>query len=884
MAAGMAQAGHAIVGAESPRSGTGVGVMPWGTGVAAVETAEVALQRVAAGILGGVPPQQFMDSIYTAGQQLGNRAFLRWVREWQGEGRGQATGSLPGEVTGVGVPGAASPVTVSGPLQLMPKKKKKKTVSAVGGESEVTTEASGGAGPGADVETLPVFGAAVSEAAVTMPHADPGVTATPGQKKKKKKSRVQVALNTLREEGVEAFKKYIEAEIGEVELLRTLVERIMRAEDLGGIKDTALRVVEGRVRVLGPETDPTMAVAGGLRPGQVVEKPVSAQVKPVLSKREKDFFNAVGRGDVGRTRYLLKHGSIDINMMEAAGPPLGLATYKGHTAIVRELLSVPGIDVNRAAIVGVTPLSLAVESGYVEGVKLLLVARGIDVNLATVRGATPLFIAALDGRTEVVELLLAIPGINVNSATSNENVTPLFAAAIKGHKDIVSLLLDAPNIDIDACRYTGATPLFVAAEYNFPGIVEQLVKRGADVNLALHTGKTPLCSAAYGGHVEVVRTLLQAPGIELYRTIEGGVAPLAIAARQGHKTIVKLLLRKGADPNFAITSSILPLHLACLYGHTAIAEILLHAGSDMDAETTIKITYTPFLLAQLAGHRKVMSVLAAFRRRRGEDPVRLEGLTPCLRPQGQALTEEAGETLSIPAALPDSPGKGSLAQAETLPAATAAVPSMPVRSGEGVSEAAVSSPLAQAQNELRQEVLNKLRDDNLEPLEGIRLLEDVNASSNIDGLCTLYNRLAGIERQKERARRRERRREVLPEAAVPTAAVAPVFSLGERTGLDAEAVEDGIKRHLSQRYHRFVGQAVNDMEFGRGKPTTGYRGIWHASAGIAGVGSCSVFYYLDGTGERIRIVGIGHHVGRAAYRLDYATEELGRSGQVLRIA
>ena len=123
------------------------------------------------------------------------------------------------------------------------------------------------------------------------------------------------------------------------------------------------------------------------------------------------------------------------------------------------------------------------------------------MNLVTARGETPLFLAALNGRAEMVELLLAIPGINVNSETSNENVTPLFAAAIKGHKDIASLLLDAPNVDIDACSYTGATPLFVAAEYNFPEIVEQLVKRGADVNLALHTGKTPLCSAAYVGQV-----------------------------------------------------------------------------------------------------------------------------------------------------------------------------------------------------------------------------------------------------------------------------------------------------------------------------------------------------------------------------------------------
>ena len=73
------------------------------------------------------------------------------------------------------------------------------------------------------------------------------------------------------------------------------------------------------------------------------------------------------------------------------------------------------------------------------------------------------------------------------------------------------------------------------------------------------------------------------------------------------------------------------------------------------------------------------------------------------------------------------------------------------------------------------------------------------------------------------------------------------------------------------------------MEFGRGKGTAGYPGLWHASAGVAGVGSCSVFYYLEGSGERIRVVGIGHHVGRAAYRLDYASEELGKAGRILRI-
>ena len=120
-------------------------------------------------------------------------------------------------------------------------------------------------------------------------------------------------------------------------------------------------------------------------------------------------------------------------------------------------------------------------------------------------------------------------------------------------------------------------------------------------------------------------------------------------------------------------------------------------------------------------------------------------------------------------------------------------------------------------------------------------------------------------------------------APAPAQAGAPLFALGGREGLDAEAVDAAVKRYLEQRYHRFVGQAVNDMEFGRGKHTTGYPGLWHVSAGVPGVGSCSVFCHVDEGQARIRIMGIGHHVGRAAYELDYAVGELAGAGRTLHI-
>ena len=182
-------------------------------------------------------------------------------------------------------------------------------------------------------------------------------------------------------------------------------------------------------------------------------------------------------------------------------------------------------------------------------VKLLLAAPGINVNLAEKSGSAPLSIAVEQRHVEVVGLLLAAPGINVNTKLLKSDATPLNIAAERGWEDIVRLLLDALDIDINARKADRATALFCAAQNNFPRIVEQLVRRGANVNLALSKGTSPLCRAAGDGYVEVVRVLLRAPAIEVDRATDDGTVPLSIASQEGHKDIVRLLLRKGRPPN-----------------------------------------------------------------------------------------------------------------------------------------------------------------------------------------------------------------------------------------------------------------------------------------------------------------------------------------------
>ena len=810
-AACMERTGQDIgIGVDTSRAG----LTPWRDKSACLDGQSLSLQTMAAGIQGGIPLLQFSDSIQSGNRQMGNRAFLRWVGELHADRQDM-------NIRGLDVQGMQHPApsqTRPAPLQLMPKKHKKTGTT----ETPEALQEEPSENVAATLETPAEPGAGVGpEPEETSLQAEPEGVAVAKKKKKKKKSRVQVALNTLRADGVETFQRYIEAEVGETGLLRDLTERINRAEDLENVRDAALGFVAARLRALDPQ-------AGADIP-QPAEKAVIASFRSVLNPREMEIFKCCMIGDVRKLRQRLNFGSVDINMAIPDATLLCYAAYHGHVAIVRELLSVPGIDVNLAQHSGATSLYLAAQIGHATVVDLLLSARGINPNLATLIGTTPLCIAAEEGHEAIVESLLKIP-----------------------------------SIQVDACRDDGVTPLLIATQKGNPGVVELLLRADARVNGAFADATAPLHVAVNNGNFDVAEVLLRSPGIRVNQRTETLVTALAVACKHGHKELVRLLLENGADPNMVNNAGMTPLHFACLLGYTEIAEMLLNAGADMELKAEQE--YTCYEVAKIGAHQEIMRLIEE----RRPDREALQDRPQQTGPLSQADTVPAAQ----PALLPDSgvgskPEPAGTEQGEAASAASPdAAPDSPPRSTKP------QSPLERAKTEFIGTVLEKLRNDWLDPLDGIRLLEQVNTVADLDGLCVIFNRLAGIERNKFRSGRRQLWRGVPAAEAAPADAGPSGFALGEKQGLDAEAVEDEIKRHLAQPYHRFVSQAVNDMEFGRGKLTSGYPGLLHASAGIAGVGSCSVFFYTQPKGKLIRIVGIGHHLDRGTYRLDYAAAEL----------
>lgn len=113
---------------------------------------------------------------------------------------------------------------------------------------------------------------------------------------------------------------------------------------------------------------------------------------------------------------------------------------------VRELLR-SGADVNQADAFGGTPLYHAARNGHADIVRAILALPGIDIE-KTGDGYTPLMAASLFGHTDVVRMLLAA-GANVNY-TSPEGYTALTVADNRAVKSILREAMNAVPVAVIA--------------------------------------------------------------------------------------------------------------------------------------------------------------------------------------------------------------------------------------------------------------------------------------------------------------------------------------------------------------------------------------------------------------------------------------------------
>ena len=190
---------------------------------------------------------------------------------------------------------------------------------------------------------------------------------------------------------------------------------------------------------------------------------------------------------------------------------LAHAAYRGHTEIVRYLLCLPEVDVNRRnADDHDTALQEAVFMKRTEVVQLLIDA-GADVDTQNNEGRSPLHVACKSGELDIVKMLVEA-GAGVR-ATDNQGCTCLMLAAWHGHTDIVRYLVGVPEVELNHQSRAAAssnTALHLAARNKRTDVVQVLIDAGADIDTQNNLRHSPLHYACKKGARDIVKMLVRA--------------------------------------------------------------------------------------------------------------------------------------------------------------------------------------------------------------------------------------------------------------------------------------------------------------------------------------------------------------------------------------
>jgi ankyrin repeat protein len=299
-------------------------------------------------------------------------------------------------------------------------------------------------------------------------------------------------------------------------------------------------------------------------------------------KEETCLYVAAKYGQDAMVETLLQSGAEINDEVGKLGSVLKIAIHGGHLSTVKILLD-NGADINMndwPGVYGSTALHLASECDNIEMVQLLL-DHGADVTARNFNGHTPVEVAAQREMYSIAKLLLDYRPEGVVVTADKPRYTPrLLWVCAYGHSKAVKLFLDQ-GADVNMSIDQGWTPLHAASVWGHLDVVQTLLDNGADPTLLNDSGQTPLRCALSQNHFSIVELLLSK---EVDLDIRGKLARTIMdrASGSGVVTLVRLLLEKGFEVDLTKEHGRTPISTAAMTGQLEVFKLLLEHGADFN--------------------------------------------------------------------------------------------------------------------------------------------------------------------------------------------------------------------------------------------------------------------------------------------------------------
>lgn len=239
-----------------------------------------------------------------------------------------------------------------------------------------------------------------------------------------------------------------------------------------------------------------------------------------------------------------------------------------------------------------------------------MIESGAKIDECDNEGKTPLHLAAQEGHNQVVQALLEVHS-GIVDQRAHDGKTAFRLAAAESHFECVQTLLryhcDPNSRDADS-----RTTLYILALENKYKIVKFLLEnaKGIDVNLADNEGRSALHVAAWQGHSEMVRLLIQTGGADVNANDLEARSPLHSCAWQGNHEVMEVLLQFGAMPDHACKQGATALGISAQEGHEPCVAVLLRCGANPFKSD--HCGRTPIKLALKSNRTNVLRILESY--------------------------------------------------------------------------------------------------------------------------------------------------------------------------------------------------------------------------------------------------------------------------------
>ena len=312
-------------------------------------------------------------------------------------------------------------------------------------------------------------------------------------------------------------------------------------------------------------------------------------------------------------KYLC-HKGIDINAVnDEDQSALLLAAKHGHIEVVKHLISIPHIQINRPDLQFCTPIHHACWEGHINIMKVLLDANAA-VTLKDIYDRTPSDVcktpdmkiimksyidsAISNAQTKitesgVIEYVAATEDYLLEQCwdlcTINENINENNKILYDDNEEFqtfLQLLSVHPHLKIGYLKYKNSKTLLMEAAQNGKiTVCKLLLTEGADPMNADINGFTALHFASTNGHLKIVKLFLSKCNMNPEVCNKMNRTALHCAAQNGHIEIIKLMIDYGVNIRAKDKNGYNALHFASFHNHAELIDYLIF-NTDLEVHET----------------------------------------------------------------------------------------------------------------------------------------------------------------------------------------------------------------------------------------------------------------------------------------------------------